>query len=85
MVGYALNAQTTDCLAQSALEQEVVPGVSQLPGFVAGYWLEPRDGHGWSTVIFDSEEAARRAAENVRVPEAVRLERVDARAVIAHA
>ena len=32
------------------------------PGFVAGYWMEPENGEGWSVVLFDSEEHARAAA-----------------------
>lgn len=30
-------------------------------GFVAGYWLRPKDGHGLSVVVFESEQAARAA------------------------
>ena len=76
-----------EAAARQALENEVVPAVSQLPGFVAGYWLEPKDGRGWSTVIFDPEDAARRAAEGVRsrVPEPVTVDHVETRAVVAHA
>ena len=48
--------------AQKALREEIVPMVSAAPGFVAGYWLEPRDGQGVSLVVFDSEEQARQTA-----------------------
>ena len=73
--------------ARQALEEEVVPAVSQLPGFVAGYWLEPTDGRGYSTVVFESEEDAKRAADGVaeRIPDAVTLQHVETRAVVAHA
>jgi hypothetical protein len=76
-----------EAAARRALEEQVVPAVSQMPGFVAGYWLEPQDGHGWSTVIFDSEDAARQAAEGVRsrAPESVTVDLVETRAVVAHA
>jgi hypothetical protein len=31
-------------------------------GFVAGYWLEPAEGQGFSIVLFESEEQARQTA-----------------------
>ena len=45
------------------LHDDVVPRVSHTPGFVAGYWLEPRAGQGRGVIVFESEEAARRLAE----------------------
>ena len=56
--------------AGSATEQlrgEVVPRVSQAPGFVAGYWvrLEGAD-EGISVIAFESEDAARAAADQIR-------------------
>ena len=76
-----------EAAARQALQDEVVPAVRQLPGFVAGYWLEPEDGKAWSTVIFESEEAAQQAAEGVRqrAPGAVSVDMVQTRAVVAHA
>jgi hypothetical protein len=71
--------------ARQELEEEVVPRVSQSPGFVAGYWFAPQGDQGWSTVIFDSEENARAAAERIQPPEHVTLQNVDVREVIAHA
>jgi hypothetical protein len=38
----------------------VIPRVSQTPGFVAGYWLEPLDGEGISVTLRESEQAAER-------------------------
>jgi hypothetical protein len=35
--------------------------IRSAPGFVAAYWLEPIDRHGFSSVVFESEEEARRA------------------------
>jgi hypothetical protein len=72
--------------AQSHLEERVVPAISQAPGFVAGYWTR-KDGTGLSMVVFDSEEAATRASEQVpsMIPDAVTLEDVDVREVAAHA
>jgi hypothetical protein len=49
------------------LQENIVPGVSQAPGFVAGYWVRLEGGNeGNSVVVFESEDAARAAAERVR-------------------
>ena len=48
--------------AANALTHEILPAIRSAPGFVAGYWLEPVDGHGFSFVVFDTEEQARRSA-----------------------
>jgi len=48
--------------AQKMLTDQIVPMVKASTGFVAGYWLQPQDGKGWSVVIFDTEENARAAA-----------------------
>jgi len=45
--------------ANAALHDNVVPMVSAMPGFVAGYWLEPSDGASTAIVIFDTEAHAR--------------------------
>jgi hypothetical protein len=76
--------------ATKALREQVVPGVSQAPGFVAGYWTRSdAGGDGLSMVVFESENAARSAAERVRgggvVPEGVTLESVEVREVVEHA
>jgi hypothetical protein len=63
-----------------------VPGISQAPGFVAGYWTRKGD-NGLSMVIFESEESAKSASEQVpsMIPEAVTLDGVEVREVVAHA
>jgi hypothetical protein len=73
--------------AEKALQEEVVPRVSQLPGFVAGYWTRSEGTDGLSMVLFDSEDDARAAAERVpqMVADAVSLESVEVRGVVAHA
>jgi hypothetical protein len=74
--------------AQQRLEQEVVPGVSQAPGFQAGYWTSSTDNSGLAMVIFDSEENARASADRVpsTIPEGVvTLEGVEVREVVASA
>jgi hypothetical protein len=71
--------------AKAELTSNVVPRVSQLPGAVAGYWLAPTDGHGYSTIVFESEEQARAAAEAVPngLPQAVTLDFVDVKEIVA--
>jgi hypothetical protein len=72
--------------AESALREQVVPEVSQAPGFVAGYWTR-KDNGGLSMLIFESEEEADGMSDRVRamVPDAVTLESVEVRDVAAHA
>jgi hypothetical protein len=45
--------------AANALVNDILPRVRFAPGFVAGYWLEPADGQGFSMVLFETEEQAR--------------------------
>jgi hypothetical protein len=77
--------------AQQGLRDQVIPRVSQATGFVAGYWTRSDDGHnGVSMIVFDSEEGARRAAEMIQGPEAMRpetvtLESVEVREVVGNA
>jgi hypothetical protein len=73
--------------AQEELRGRVVPMVSQAPGFVSGFWMEAGEGKGHSVAVFESEEAATRAAEQVRptAAAAVTIESVDVREVVAHA
>jgi hypothetical protein len=72
--------------ADRSLQEQVVPQVSQLPGFVTGYWTR-KDDTGLSMVVFDSQEAATRMSERVpsMVPPSVSLEGVEVREVAAHA
>jgi hypothetical protein len=73
--------------AESQLREQVVPGVSQAPGFVAGYWARKGDS-GLGMVIFDSQEAAEAMSERVpsMIPaDVVKLEGVEVREVVAHA
>jgi hypothetical protein len=51
--------------AAEALVSDILPRVSSAPGFVAGYWLEPADGEGFSIVLFETEEQAREATPPV--------------------
>jgi hypothetical protein len=56
--------------AQRMLLERIVPMVSQAPGFIAGYWLEPQDGKGASLVLFDSEENAQAMVDGMKAQEA---------------
>jgi hypothetical protein len=73
--------------ATKGLREEVVPTVSQAPGFVAGYWTRGEDSNGLSMVVFESEEAANAAAERIpsAVPDAVTLDNIEVREVVASA
>jgi hypothetical protein len=76
--------------AQQGLRDEVLPRVTQAPGFVAGYWTRSESGdNGLSMVLFDSEENARAAAERVReqgmLADTVTLESAEVREVVEHA
>jgi heme-degrading monooxygenase HmoA len=53
--------------ATEYLRENIVPGVSQAPGFVAGYWVRLEGGdQGNSVIVFESEDAARATAEQIR-------------------
>ena len=72
--------------AEETLRNEVVPQVSQAPGFVSGYWTRKED-TGLSMILFESEEAATNAGDRIpsAVPDDVDLESVEVREVIAQA
>lgn len=45
---------------QQSLHERIIPGVRQVPGFVAGYWTRDRTtGLSHNVILFESEEAAR--------------------------
>jgi len=74
--------------ATSNLRENVVPRVSQAPGFVAGYWVAlPDQQAGRSVVVFESEDAAREAASQIQsLPgDEVTFESVDVGEVVGHA
>ena len=54
--------------AEAALRDQVVPRVSSSPGFVAGTWVRLPGDKGTSIVVFESEDAARAAAEQIQPP-----------------
>jgi hypothetical protein len=71
------------------LSEEVVPRASQAPGFVAGYWTKSDDNKGLSMLVVESEEQARALAQMIESggppSDAVTLEGVEVREVVAHA
>ena len=68
------------------MRENVVPTVSQSPGFVAGYWTRGDDG-GLSFVVFESEDAANALRERVPLilSDAVTIDSIEVREVVAHA
>jgi hypothetical protein len=72
--------------AEKRLREQTVPRVSQLPGVVAGYWTRSEGADGLSMVVFESEDAARAAADQVpqMVSESITLESVEVRQVVAN-
>lgn len=52
--------------ATETLRGQIVPRVSQSPGFVAGYWVTiDGGGQGRGTIVMESDEAARGLAEQL--------------------
>lgn len=74
--------------SQKELRETVVPRISQLPGFIAGYWTRSADGsNGRAMIVFESAEAAQTAADRIGpgVPQGVTFESAEVREVIATA
>jgi heme-degrading monooxygenase HmoA len=74
--------------ATQGLREQVVPRVSQAPGFVAGYWTRKEGTDtGLSMIIFESEDAASSAVEQLRAaaPEGVVIDDIEIREVVEHA
>jgi hypothetical protein len=69
------------------LRDEVVPRVSQAPGFVAGYWVRLDGNQGTSMLVFDSEDTARTMARQIVGPPsgAVNINSVEVGEVAMHA
>jgi hypothetical protein len=73
--------------ARKELHEQVIPAVSQAPGFVAGYWLAPVGTRGNAVIVFESEEAARAGADQLKQnpPSEVTIESIEVREVAGHA
>jgi hypothetical protein len=72
--------------AEKALREQLVPRVSQAPGFVTGYWTT-KDDTALSMFIFETQEDARRMSEQAAagVPDGIVLRGIDVHEVVAHA
>jgi heme-degrading monooxygenase HmoA len=72
--------------SEATLRDQVVPRVSQAPGFVAGYWTR-KDDTGVSMTVWESEDAANAASEMVSAmaPDGVNVGSVEVREVVANA
>jgi len=72
--------------SMAALREQVVPRISQVPGFVAAYWTRKGNG-GLSMSVWESEDEADAASEMVRsvAPEGVTVDSVEVREVVASA
>ena len=75
-----------DPVAGKEMLGELVPKIASAPGFVTGWWLAVDEGGGHSVVVFESEEAARAAADTaVMPPEApIAVDSVKVCEVVAH-
>ena len=73
-------------VAERALKEQVVPQVSQAPGFVTGHWMR-KENSGLSAIIVESEEATRALSERIESPDpdAVTVDEVEVREVVANA
>ncbi len=69
------------------LHEQLVPGISQAPGFVAAYWVASGENEGTSLLVFDSEDAARQAVEGGDPPpsDVLTVDSLEIGEVVAHA
>ena len=75
-----------DSTSLDELREQVVPRVSQAPGFVAGYWVRLEgEKEGTSVIVFDSEDNAHSAGDQFQPPAAVTLKSMEFGEVVANA
>lgn len=68
------------------LRENIVPSISQAPGFVKGYWVRLEGGNqGRAVIVFESEGAAREAKDLIQPAAGVTLESADIGEVVADA
>jgi hypothetical protein len=71
------------------LREQLIPQVKQAPGFVNAYWLRSKDNRGSSVIVFESEDAAQALARRIQAEgpptDAVTLDSIEVREVVAHA
>jgi len=72
--------------ARQLLHDDVLPTVTDIPGFVSGHWLAPVDGKGIEILIFETEDEARAMAMQMpagrEVNEFATVESVEVREVV---
>ncbi len=72
-----------------AFLREAIPRISQAPGFVTAHWVKLGENIGTSMLIFESEEAAQAAAEQLRsnppAGDAVSINSIEIGEVVEHA
>jgi hypothetical protein len=75
--------------ATKFLTEQGIPRIKQAPGFVAGHWTRLDEGRGTGMIVFETEEAARAAAEMVRenapAGPAVTIDSIEVGEVVGHA
>ena len=71
------------------LREHGIPRVSQAPGFVTAHWVKLGENSGTSMLIFESEEVAQAAAEELRSNpppgDAVSINSIEIGEVVEHA
>jgi hypothetical protein len=56
--------------AEGFLTEQLIPAVSQAPGFVTGHWANMGGDRGASMTVYESEEAAKQAMDQFDPPPA---------------
>ena len=87
MHAVVVNVRINDPVAaERALREQLVPRVSQLPGFITGYWTL-KNNTGLTMLIFESEDTANAMSRHAEatVPPAMTFTDVEVREVAAHA
>jgi hypothetical protein len=71
--------------ARQLLHDDVLPTISDIPGFVSGHWLAPIDGKGMEILIFETRDEAQSMADQMppgrQVNDFVTVESVEVREV----
>ena len=72
--------------AERLLKEQLIPAVSQAPGFATGYWMNLEETRGTSVTVFESEDQARSWADQMAPPsDAVSIESVEVGEVVGQA
>jgi len=67
------------------LREQLVPRISSAPGFVAGYWVAIAEDKGRGVIVFESEEAANAARDQIQPPPGVTMDSIEVGEVVANA